>query len=116
MRSFCDVLVSEFSKSGGQVHVNKCIDKCNSLIWQHNILTLDRLIFCLALRTYDEGNDAQVCFFIIQLLLLKPTDFRNRVSEFVKTMSPEHQHMTNFYQKVRIARPISEIGSTGFGF
>jgi hypothetical protein len=32
-----------------------------------------------------------VTFFIIQLLLLKPPEFRNRVSELVKTMSPEHQ-------------------------
>ena len=30
-----------------------------------------------ALRNH-EGNEAQVCFFIIQLLLLKPSEFRNR--------------------------------------
>ena len=41
----------------------------------------------------------QVSFFIIQLLLLKPLDFRNRVSELVKTLSPEHQLMKDFHTK-----------------
>ena len=75
LRSFCDVLVLEFSKSGGAGHVNKCIDAMNNLIWKYNIIALDRIILCMALRT-NEGNDAQVCFFIIQLLLLKPQEFR----------------------------------------
>ena len=48
-----------------------------------------RLVLCMALRNH-EGNEAQVCFFIIQLLLLKPNEFRNRVNEFCRTMSPEH--------------------------
>ena len=41
----------------------------------------------------------QVCFFIIQLLLLKPQDFRSRVSELVKTMSPEHHLVKDFQAK-----------------
>jgi mediator of RNA polymerase II transcription subunit 23 len=52
----------------------------------------------MALRTH-EGNEAQVCFFIIQLLLLKPQDFRNRVCELVKSMSPEHYHSGDFHGK-----------------
>ena len=60
-----------------------------------------------------EGNEAQVCYFIIQLLLLKPNDFRNRVSDFVKENSPEHwlqndwhtKHMN--YHKVPIQIPAS---------
>ena len=96
LRSFCDVLVLEFSKSGGSGHVNKCIDAMNNLIWKYNIIALDRLILCMALRT-NEGSHAQVCFFIIQLLLLKPQDFRNRVSELVKNMSPEHWMTNDFY-------------------
>jgi len=31
-----------------------------------------------------EGNEAQVCFFIIQLLLLKPHEFRTRVNAFIR--------------------------------
>ena len=77
LRSFCDFLVHEFSKSGGGGHVHKCIDAMNSMIWKFNVITLDRLVLCMALR-HHEGNEAQVCFFIIQLLLLKPQDFRNR--------------------------------------
>ncbi len=40
----------------------------------------------------------QVCFFIIQLLLLKPTDFRNRVNELVATISPEHYLTKDFHK------------------
>ncbi len=59
LRSFCDVLVCEFSKSGGSGHVNKCIEAMNSLIWKYNVISLDRLILCMVLRT-NEGNEAQV--------------------------------------------------------
>ena len=79
-----DFLVLEFSKSGGGRHANKSIDNMNNMIWKYNIITLDRLVLCMALR-HHEGNAAQVCFIIIQLLLVKPADFRNRVSEFCRT-------------------------------
>ena len=46
----------------------------------------DVLFVLQALRSL-EGNEAQVCFFIIQLLLLKPSDFRNRVRDFVNDVS-----------------------------
>ena len=98
LRSFCDFLVHEFSKSGGGGHVHKCIDAMNSMIWEYNIITLDRLVLCMALRNH-EGNEAQVCFFIIQLLLLKPQDFRNRVNEFCRTMSAEHWSLVDNHQK-----------------
>jgi mediator of RNA polymerase II transcription subunit 23 len=49
-----------------------------------------------ALRT-QEGSEAQVCFFIIQLLLLKAAELRNRVQEFVKENSPEHWKQSNWY-------------------
>ncbi|KAG8223893.1 hypothetical protein J437_LFUL004729 [Ladona fulva] len=64
------------------------------MIWKYNIVTIDRLVLCLALRT-QEGSEAQVCFFIIQLLLLKAAEFRNRVQEFVKENSPEHWKQSN---------------------
>ena len=40
-------------------------------------------MFLQALRSL-EGNEAQVCLFIIQLLLLKPMEFRTRVHDFIK--------------------------------
>ena len=40
-----------------------------------------------------------MCFFIIQLLLLKPKDFRCRVIELEKTMSPEHHLTKDFHSK-----------------
>ncbi|XP_051162012.1 mediator of RNA polymerase II transcription subunit 23 [Leptopilina boulardi] len=99
LRKFCDYLVFEFSNSvGGGQHVNKCVDTINDMIWKYNLVTIDRLVLCLALRT-QEGNEAQVCFFIIQLLLLKATEFRNRVQEFVRENSPEHWKQSNWHEK-----------------
>ncbi|XP_071446035.1 mediator of RNA polymerase II transcription subunit 23 isoform X2 [Hetaerina americana] len=98
LRKFCDYLVFEFANSGGGQHVNKCVDAINDMIWKYNIVTIDRLVLCLALRT-QEGSEAQVCFFIIQLLLLKAAEFRNRVQEFVKENSPEHWKQSNWHEK-----------------
>jgi len=98
LRKFCDYLVFEFANSVGGQHVNKCVDTINDMIWKYNIVTIDRLVLCLALRT-QEGNEAQVCFFIIQLLLLKAAEFRNRVQEFVKENSPEHWKQSNWHEK-----------------
>lgn len=98
LRKFCDYLVFEFANSGGGQQVNKCVDAINDMIWKYNIVTIDRLVLCLVLRT-QEGSEAQVCFFIIQLLLLKAAELRNRVQEFVKENSPEHWKQSNWHEK-----------------
>ncbi|KAJ8925039.1 hypothetical protein NQ315_001210 [Exocentrus adspersus] len=98
LRKFCDCLVFEFSNSPGGQHVNKCVDTINDMIWKYNIVTIDRLVLCLALRT-QEGNEAKVCSFIIQLMLLKATEFRNRVQDFVKDNSPDHWNQTDWHEK-----------------
>ncbi|GJQ71180.1 putative mediator of RNA polymerase II transcription subunit [Trypoxylus dichotomus] len=98
LRKFCDCLVFEFSVSAGGQHVNKCVDTINDMIWKYNILTIDRLVLCLALRT-QEGSEAQVCSFLIQLVLLKPSEMRNRVQDFVKDNSPDHWNQTNWHEK-----------------
>uniref|UniRef100_A0A3P9PB18 Mediator of RNA polymerase II transcription subunit 23 n=1 Tax=Poecilia reticulata TaxID=8081 RepID=A0A3P9PB18_POERE len=56
------------------------------------------LLFGSAMRSH-EGNEAQVCYFIIQLLLLKPSDFRNRVNDFVKENAPEHWLQSDWHNK-----------------
>ncbi|XP_076872671.1 mediator of RNA polymerase II transcription subunit 23 isoform X1 [Brachyhypopomus gauderio] len=98
VRTFADFLVYEFSTSAGGQQLNKCIEILNDMVWKYNIVTLDRLILCLAMRSH-EGNEAQVCYFIIQLLLLKPNDFRNRVSDFVKENAPEHWLQSDWHNK-----------------
>ncbi|TRY84462.1 hypothetical protein DNTS_035817 [Danionella cerebrum] len=98
VRTFADFLVYEFSTSAGGQQLNKCIEILNDMVWKYNIVTLDRLILCLAMRSH-EGNEAQVCYFIIQLLLLKPNDFRNRVSDFVKENNPEHWLQSDWHSK-----------------
>ena len=42
------------------------------------------IFFCFQALRSHEGNEAQVCFFIIQLLLLKPNEFRTRVNAFIR--------------------------------
>lgn len=97
LRKLCDFLVFEVANSNGSVHVNKFVDAVNDMIWKYNIVTIDRLVLCMALRT-QEGSEAQVSFFIIQLLLLKNPEFRNRVQEFIKN-SPEHWKQTQWHEK-----------------
>ncbi|XP_068198883.1 mediator of RNA polymerase II transcription subunit 23 isoform X3 [Antennarius striatus] len=82
VRTFADFLVYEFSTSAGGQQLNKCIEILNDM----------------AMRSH-EGNEAQVCYFIIQLLLLKPNDFRNRVNEFVKENAPEHWLQSDWHNK-----------------
>ncbi|KAJ8033690.1 Mediator of RNA polymerase II transcription subunit 23 [Holothuria leucospilota] len=96
IRCFADYLVQEFSTSAGGQHINKCVEKLNDMVWKLNIVTLDKLVLCLALRSH-EGNEAQVCFFIIQLLILKPNEFRSRVIDFVKDNSPEHWTQSDWH-------------------
>ncbi|XP_042237503.1 mediator of RNA polymerase II transcription subunit 23-like [Homarus americanus] len=98
VRTLCDFLVLEFSNSAGGQHVTKYVETMNAIIWVYNIVPIDRLMLCLALRT-QEGSEAHVCFFIIQLLLLKPPELRNRVQEFVKENSPDHWRQNNWYEK-----------------
>ncbi|KAH8032628.1 hypothetical protein HPB51_026081 [Rhipicephalus microplus] len=74
LRTFADFLVFEVSNSVGGQHVNK------------------------ALRSF-EGNEIQVCFFIIQMLLIRPSEFKNRVLDFVKDNSPEHWKQTDWHEK-----------------
>ncbi|KAK7070435.1 Mediator of RNA polymerase II transcription subunit 23 [Halocaridina rubra] len=112
VRTLCDFLVLEFSNSAGGQHVSKYVETMNSIIWVYNIVPIDRLMLCLlctsqntkyyhyfsslqALRT-QEGSEAHVCFFIIQLLLLKPPELRNRVTDFVKENSPDHWKQNNW--------------------
>ena len=49
LRTFCDFLVYEFANSGKGQHVNKCIDVLNEMVWSYNIVTIERLVLCLAL-------------------------------------------------------------------
>uniref|UniRef100_A0AAG5D7W1 Mediator of RNA polymerase II transcription subunit 23 n=1 Tax=Anopheles atroparvus TaxID=41427 RepID=A0AAG5D7W1_ANOAO len=99
LRKLCDYLLFEVANSGGSApHVNKCVDTINDMIWKYNIVTIDRLVLCLILRTLD-GNEAQVSFYIIQLLLLKTSEFRNRVQEFISINSPEHWKQNNWHER-----------------
>lgn len=97
LRSFCDFLVIECSNYNGD-YFNKSLDALNDLIWKCNVITLDRLLLCLTLRSFD-GKEAQVMFFIIQYLLMKNIEFRDRVTDFVKENLPEHSKQHDWSEK-----------------
>ena len=60
LRSFCDLVVNEFNKSGTEAgHLSKRINAITSMIWKYNIIPPDKLMLCLVLRTY-EGNKSHV--------------------------------------------------------
>lgn len=71
------------------------------MIWKYNIVTIDRLVLCLTLRTQEANQPdmptAQV--FVIQLLLIKSSQFRDRVLKFVEKNSPEYWKLPNYNEK-----------------
>lgn len=77
------------------------VDAINDMIWKYNIVTIDRLVLCLALRTQEPSAQdmptAQV--FVIQLLLIKTSQFRDRVLKFVEKNSPEYWKLSNYSEK-----------------
>ena len=64
LRTLCELLIFELSKSGGAGFVTKAIESINNLVWKYNIIALDRFILCMVLRTTTmdsmEGSEAQV--------------------------------------------------------
>ncbi|CAK8677896.1 unnamed protein product [Clavelina lepadiformis] len=100
VRTFSDFLVYEFSVGdGSSEHVKICANVLRDMVWKYNIVFIDRLILCLALRS-SETSDVQVANFIIQYLLIKPDDFRNRVRSFVQEVeSTDHWNQSDWYSK-----------------
>lgn len=92
IRKMCDYLISICSTN----NVAKCVEAVNALIWKYHVFTVDRFVLCMVLRNH-EGNEVQMCFYIIQIILLKTPEFRNRVQEFVKENTPDHWRQSNWY-------------------
>lgn len=88
LRTFVDYLVYEFANSGAK-DMFIYADALNDLIWKFHVVSIDRLLLCMCLRSYDDSK-TRVCFFIMQLLLLKRPDFKDLVHKFCKVQEPEH--------------------------
>uniref|UniRef100_H2YVM4 Mediator of RNA polymerase II transcription subunit 23 n=1 Tax=Ciona savignyi TaxID=51511 RepID=H2YVM4_CIOSA len=58
VRTFSDFLVYEFSVLEGGSDVKTCTNVLQDMVWKYNIVFLDRLILCLALRS-SEAKDVQ---------------------------------------------------------
>ncbi|KAL5016931.1 hypothetical protein ScPMuIL_006520 [Solemya velum] len=51
-----------------------------------------------ALRNLED-NQAQICFFIIQCLLIRANEFKSRIADFVRENNPEHWVINNWHEK-----------------
>lgn len=102
LRKLCDFLLYEVTISK---QIPKLVDTINDLIWKYNIVTIDRLVLCLALRTQEPNQQdmpsasSQAQVFVIQLLLIKTFQFRDRVMKFVEKNSPEYWKLSNYNEK-----------------
>lgn len=95
LRTFADFLVGVFGNVVGE-RFTLFMETLNSFIWKFHVVPFDRILLCLTLRNF-EGNEAQICFFIIQQLMLstKTSEFKHWVHEFVEN-SPEHWKENNW--------------------
>ncbi|KAL4235920.1 Mediator of RNA polymerase II transcription subunit 23 [Mactra antiquata] len=98
LRTFCDFIVYEFCLAGNQSYFTRYIEAINDMVWKFNILTIDRLVLCLALRNL-ENNEAQIAFYIIYQILVRSTDFKNRVADFLGDNTPDHWMQSNWHEK-----------------
>ncbi|XP_065890172.1 mediator of RNA polymerase II transcription subunit 23-like [Dysidea avara] len=96
LRLLVDYIVHEVSNNPQLV--NTAVIKLNELMWKYNLFPLDRLILTMCLRWFD-SIDLQTCFKMIQMLILVPQEFRNRVISFLKECSPQHWEHEDNYQK-----------------
>lgn len=102
LRTLCDFLLYEVTLfSSSRQQIPNLVDCINDMIWKWNIVTIDRLVLCLCLRTQEPSQvdmpTAQ--FFVIQLLLIKSSHFRDRVIKFVENNSPEYWKQPNWHEK-----------------
>ena len=97
LRTFVDFLAYEFCVSGSQ-NFTRYLEPVSDMIWKYNILTVDRLVLCLALRCL-ENNEAQVRHFIIYQILIRSPEFKNRVNDFLRDNSPDHWLQSNWHEK-----------------
>uniref|UniRef100_UPI003AAF8F85 mediator of RNA polymerase II transcription subunit 23 isoform X7 n=1 Tax=Centroberyx gerrardi TaxID=166262 RepID=UPI003AAF8F85 len=95
--------VTDFFTGSDSIHGTWCKDILQTIMTftPHNWASHTLSCFPAPLQAMrsHEGNEAQVCYFIIQLLLLKPNDFRNRVNDFVKENAPEHWLQSDWHNK-----------------
>ena len=98
LRKFADFVVYEFCVAGSSQHFHRYVEAINDIVWKCNILTIDRLVLCLALRSL-ENNEAHLTFYIIYQILCRSSEFKNRVSDFLRDNSPDHWLQSNWHEK-----------------
>ncbi|CAG5128947.1 unnamed protein product, partial [Candidula unifasciata] len=96
LRTFADYLVYEIASTPVNQTSSKCIDALTDMIWKYNIITIDRLVLCLALRC-REGKEAHVQFAVIQFLLTAKMDFKSRIHDFIRENTSEHWAQSNWH-------------------
>lgn len=113
MRSFIECLVYVYSSLTKQQSL-QTYTALSNLIWKYNIIPLERLLLCLALRHFESDSDQRICFYIIYQLLRSDKDVPNlelttRVRDFVKDNSPEHWKHLNWAEKHAAYHNVSDF-------
>lgn len=111
-RTFIECLVDVYSNltSNQSAQIYTAL---SNLIWKYNIIPLERLLLCLALRHFESDSDQRICFYIIYQLLRSDKDVPNlelasRVRDFVKENSPEHWKHLNWAEKHSAYHSVSD--------
>ncbi|XP_063699049.1 mediator of RNA polymerase II transcription subunit 23 [Culicoides brevitarsis] len=99
LRNLCDYIILEITNFSGNGNAAKCIDCINKMIWTYSMFAIDSFIMKMVFRPSD-NNEAQVCFYVIQSLLLKQ-QFRNRLVDFCQDNSPEYWKINNLERNLQ---------------
>uniref|UniRef100_A0A336LHK9 Mediator of RNA polymerase II transcription subunit 23 n=1 Tax=Culicoides sonorensis TaxID=179676 RepID=A0A336LHK9_CULSO len=104
---FCVVFKMLFETDNINPYAIKTIEKIGTRNIANNLRNLSDYIISEIKRCVfrpKDNNESQVCFYIIQSLLLKPT-FRTRLQDFLSINSPEYwkqnnlENLLQFHQK-----------------
>ena len=110
LRCFSDVLVYDLTQGNLKTtHTTQQVAmKLSELIWQWQVLPLDRLVFYMVVRKYDD-HDGKSCLTMVTLLLMVQPHFKNRL-EALKDKAAAFFTQTD-WQAAHLAT-ISNIQST----
>lgn len=116
---------TSFFSFSGNGNAAKCIECINKMIWHYSMFAIDSFILKMVSKCYhvhmsldlhsslsqvfrpSDNSEAQVCFYVIQSLLLK-TQFRTRLMEFVTDNSPEYWKQNNLDRNLQFHQTYPE--------
>ena len=80
IQTFCDLVNYEIL-TNGQKGSSKFIDVISKMIWEYNVMPIDRFIVAFMLRPFGQKDD-QVALFAVHLLLQASHELKERITFF----------------------------------